>query len=129
MFPQRDSSTTSKPRRADHPPVPGESSAAAPAPVIRTTVAARGEDVPPAEVTTTPEGIVQAVEGLARCLERVIEALSPESERALEAAADELRKAKIALGLTPSQGEMSKAGRDAHAAQRADPAHSPHFGG
>jgi hypothetical protein len=97
--------------------------------VIRTTVPARSADAPPAEVTTTPAGIVQAVEGLARCLERVIEVLSPDGEKKLEEAADELRKAKIALGLAPMQGEMSKTGRDAHAAQRADPSHSPHFGG
>jgi hypothetical protein len=130
VFPQRQPPTASNPRQTDHPPVPGEPNGAKPAQVIKATVPARGADAPPTEVTTTSAGLLQAIEGLTRCLERVLEAMAPgTSQEALDAAADELRKAKVALGLSPTQGELSKKGRDAHAAQRADPSHSPHFGG
>jgi hypothetical protein len=132
MYPQRTAPrTTPPPAQPAHPPVPGERNGGeAPLQVIRTTVPGRNADAPPAVVATTPQGLVQAVEGLARCLERVLEAVGAESARgALESAADELRQAKTALGLPPAQGELSKKGRDAAAAQRADPAHSPHFGG
>jgi hypothetical protein len=121
---------------ADVPPIPHEQNGdEATTPLIRARVPARGADAPPTVVATTSEGLVQAVEGLARCLERVIEVLSSDETRVakqkeeLEAAADDLRQAKSALGLAPAQGELSKTGRDAHAAQRADPARSPHFGG
>jgi hypothetical protein len=119
-------------RQPKHPPVPGDPARVPPpVQVIRTTVPAKEADAPLAVVSTTPEGLVQAVEGLASCLEKVLEVLPVDEEKKaqIEVAADALRKAKAALGLAPTQGEMSKSGRDAHAAQRADPSHSPHFGG
>lgn len=130
VFPQRqNASETSPPQR--HPPVPGDPARVPPpVQVIRTTAPSEGTDAPLAVVSTTPEGLVHAVEGLARCLEKVLEVLPADTAKEqIEAAAEELRKAKIALGLAPAQGELSKTGRDAHAAQRADPSHSAHFGG
>src|SRR5688500_14393627 len=119
------------PSPANHPPAPGDPGRTpVPVQVIRTTVPAPAADAPLAAVSTTPEGLVHAVEGLARCLEKVLEVLPADPTKTqLEAAAEELRKAKAALGLPPTQGELSQTGRNAHAAQRADPSHSPHFGG
>lgn len=129
MYPQP--SNDRKQAAADVPPIPHEPNrVGAETPLIRARVPARTADAPPTVVATTHEGLVQAIDSLARCLERVLEVLAAEPTKAkIEAAAEDLRKAKTALGLASAQGELPKPARDAHAAQRADPAHSPHFGG
>ena len=84
------------------------------------------------QAAATPEILHTTLLHVLKSLESALSALSnpgTSSEESLRVATEELRCAKGALKLPLTQGEMPAEARAAHAAQRADPSHSPHFGG
>lgn len=84
------------------------------------------------ESVAGPEALHASVLHLLTSLEHALAALGkadgPDEEE-LRVATEALRCAKGALKLPMTQAEMPAEARAAHAAQRADPSRSPHFGG
>jgi len=70
-----------------------------------------------------------AVRGLLEAVEILLAGPMPRGEADTSRAKDALERARQALGPPQGQAQMPKAAQRAHDAQRADPAHSPHFGG
>ena len=70
-----------------------------------------------------------AVRGLLEAVEVLLAAPMPRGEADTARVQDALERARQALGPPQGQAQMPKAAQRAHDAQRADPAHSPHFGG
>lgn len=96
----------------------------------------RTSDTPPAEaqpVPVTAEALQTSLLHVIKALDQVLTGLGSQTravdEEGLRTATEELRAAKGMLNVSQTQAEMPAEARAAHAAQRADPSRSPHFGG